>query len=493
MIGALGEVAYAGFAPHNPLSPVNTVASAHVAMASPNFTCLEWVVDAPLWTMDVLGEPLEIEDATLTLPRRAGPRNRARPRRLPRAPVPTDRPSGVPTRRRRCGRLVSVAASGELARASGCLREHALDFVLLATPPNVTYVSGFEASLQAGYTAELSGWLPSLAIVGSDGTGCLVVADTEAAAARGQTWLDDVFEYEALGHFAPSDAGLGFADALRAALTALGLTRGKAALGVEPALPHVARAILADACAHADVGDATAALDEARRIKSPREIGLLRGAIAIADAGQRQLLEIATRDERMTDVALWANVVATMQTEAGRPVPVVGGLVTGMRTAVLTSPGPCGATVEPGDLALLDIGPRVSGYWADCCNTVVIGAEPNAEQQRYLRATREACEAAIAELRPGSSCSGVAVAVKTTLERHGLTMAHYAGHQIGAGVNEPPRLLPYNETPIEAGMVFAIEAGAYAGADGTVGARSEKVALVTESGPEILSAFPWQR
>jgi galactonate dehydratase len=72
MIAAMGEVAYAGFAPHNPLSPVNTVASAHVAMASPNFTCLEWVVDAPLWTMDVLGEPLEIEHATLTLPRRPG-------------------------------------------------------------------------------------------------------------------------------------------------------------------------------------------------------------------------------------------------------------------------------------------------------------------------------------------------------------------------------------------------------------------------------------
>jgi Xaa-Pro aminopeptidase len=58
-------------------------------------------------------------------------------------------------------------------------------------------------------------------------------------------------------------------------------------------------------------------------------------------------------------------------------------------------------------------------------------------------------------------------------------------------VNEPPRLLPFDETPIEPGMVFAVEAGAYAGPGGAVGARSEKLALVTEAGPELLSGFPW--
>jgi Xaa-Pro aminopeptidase len=70
-------------------------------------------------------------------------------------------------------------------------------------------------------------------------------------------------------------------------------------------------------------------------------------------------------------------------------------------------------------------------------------------------------------------------------------MSHYAGHQIGTAVNEPPRLLPYDQTVIEPGMVFAVEAGAYEGPAGTMGARAEKVALVTESGPEILSGFDW--
>jgi len=42
---------------------------------------------------------------------------------------------------------------------------------------------------------------------------------------------------------------------------------------------------------------------------------------------------------------------------------------------------------------------------------------------------------------------------------------------------------------IQAGMVFAIEPGAYEGPGGHFGARFEKVVLVTASGPEVLSRF----
>lgn len=72
LIAAQGEVAYAGLSPHNPLSPVNGIASAHVGMASPNFVALEWVVDNPPWTMDVLTRPPVIADGVLELTDRPG-------------------------------------------------------------------------------------------------------------------------------------------------------------------------------------------------------------------------------------------------------------------------------------------------------------------------------------------------------------------------------------------------------------------------------------
>ncbi len=94
-------------------------------------------------------------------------------------------------------------------------------------------------------------------------------------------------------------------------------------------------------------------------------------------------------------------------------------------------------------------------------------------------------------LRPGVRASDAWQAANAAYEKHGIAMPHYMGHQIGAVVNELPRLVPYDHTVIEAGMVFAVEPGAYEGAGGSFGARSEKMIVVTPSGPEILADFAW--
>jgi galactonate dehydratase len=64
-IAAMGEVHSCGFAPHNPLGPVNTIVSAHVALASPNFIALELCVYAPEWTRELLTTPLELAEGYL--------------------------------------------------------------------------------------------------------------------------------------------------------------------------------------------------------------------------------------------------------------------------------------------------------------------------------------------------------------------------------------------------------------------------------------------
>ena len=97
----------------------------------------------------------------------------------------------------------------------------------------------------------------------------------------------------------------------------------------------------------------------------------------------------------------------------------------------------------------------------------------------------------MAALRPGAKASDAARAAEAAFAKHGLPMAHYAGHQIGVTVNELPRLVPYDDLPIAPGMVFSVEPGAYEGPGGSFGARSEKMVLVAESGPEILSTFAW--
>ena len=71
-IAQMGEAYFCGFAPHNPLGPVNTIVSAHVGMASPNFVALELCDYAAEWTRDLLSEPLEIAGGYLELSDRPG-------------------------------------------------------------------------------------------------------------------------------------------------------------------------------------------------------------------------------------------------------------------------------------------------------------------------------------------------------------------------------------------------------------------------------------
>jgi Xaa-Pro aminopeptidase len=386
---------------------------------------------------------------------------------------------------------VSATLPAELARLGESMRAAGLDFLVLASPANVTYACGFEAPLPVGFVADVTRSLPAVAVVAADAAGALVVNDAVAASAS-DSWIADVSTFETLGHLHAADPSASFSAAVAAVLRSAGLAGSRSVIGVEPTLPRIVADALEAGCPGAELRDCTDAVEAARRIKTEREIALLRRAVAVADEGQRRLLELASSSAETTDTALWAECAGAIQRLAGRNVPVAGTAVTGEATADWTAVGPLGRAVSPGDPVLLDIGPRLDGYWADCANTVVFGAEPTSEQLHYLEASREACLAGVEALRPGRACVDAWEAVRATLERHGISMSHYAGHEVGVTVNEPPRLVPYDRTPIEPGMVFALEAGAYAGPAGAVGARSERVVLVTERGPEILSRFEWE-
>lgn len=387
---------------------------------------------------------------------------------------------------------MSAGQADQLLRAAERLRSAGLDAALFATPPNVTYVSGFEVPMPMGYVTEVTGWLPSLALIrASDAAGWLIVPDLLVPAATRQTWLDRVLTFETLGHFAPADPEGSFVDALQAALAEAELGSGQVVLGVEPVLPANVARTLRERHPKVDVRDATHAILEARSVKTAREIELLRAAASLADVAQEEFVAAAETHVGRTDVDLWSDLVVAMERRAGRPLVVVGALMTGGLTADLWAGGPAGRTIEQGDAGLLDISPRLNGYWADCANPVVFGAAATPQHRRYVDAARAAFDAAVTALRPGRRCCDIHAAAAATLERHGFSVEHYTGHQIGVSPNDPPRLVPYDETILQAGMVLAIEPGVYAGSEAPFGARAERMVLLTDTGPEILSAFTW--
>lgn len=387
----------------------------------------------------------------------------------------------------------SDTTNNELARAYEALAACECDAALLSSLANVTYISGYDVPLPVGAGAELAYGAP-LALCGRAApAGCLIVPDGSMAAAHDRSRLGELLAFDTFDGFIAKDSQASYVARAREALLQAGLGHGPARLGVEfRTMPHALSALLAAEFPQLELIDAGPVLQQARLIKTEREIGLLRRAAQICDIGHQTLAELV-RTAGRTEFEMWAALTAKMYDAAGRDVPITGELVTGPRTCVVAYPGgPRARVTAPGDAALMDISQRVDGYWSDCTNTHVIGGvAPTAQQKRYAKASQEACEAAIAALRPGARAADAWHAAEAAFQRHGLTSAHYAGHQIGVAVNELPRLVPYDDTPIQAGMVFAVEPGVYEGPGGSFGARSEKMVLVTEQGPEILSRFEW--
>lgn len=67
-IAAMGEVYYSGFAPHNPLGPVNLAASIHVAATTPSFIAQEQITLGET----ILKEPFEQKNGYIDLPTKPG-------------------------------------------------------------------------------------------------------------------------------------------------------------------------------------------------------------------------------------------------------------------------------------------------------------------------------------------------------------------------------------------------------------------------------------
>jgi Xaa-Pro aminopeptidase len=374
--------------------------------------------------------------------------------------------------------------TAESSRLANALREMGADAAILSRPEDVCYATGFEVPPPIDAGAAFA-YGPALAVVAQDGTSVLLAPSAYVARVEEMSRADENVLVDGFGHFDPVDGRMRFFEAIARALATVEVRSG-ATVAVDPSsLPAEVQSALGDR----QLDDVRPATRAARLIKTPREIELLRIAAAVCDAGHEALLQVAAPGRNELEVM--GDVLTRVGSAAGQPVPWAGELVTGPRTGVLRYPGgPIDRDLAAGDTVLMDLSIRVNGYWADCTNVFALGEEPTAEQLRFFRAAHDAFEAAAAELRPGRIASDAHAAAVAAFARHGFEPRHYTGHQIGVAVNEEPRLVSYDHTPIEPGMVFSVEPGVYGGEIGT-GARAEKIVLVTDDGPEILSRFEW--
>ena len=351
------------------------------------------------------------------------------------------------------------------------------DWAVLTSPASVSYATGHDEPAGAGRSPFSGG--PAVAVVARDGCALLVAADADLDPEAVRAERTHGYAAFALAPGGPGLDGL-YLKAVSAALAEAGVG-GTVAL--EPATcPDGVRRLL-DGLGVAVV-DATAALRDARAVKTAEEVERLRACAGLTAVGQRAARAAAAPG--MTELELYAEVRRALDAAAGRPVALSADLLSGVARTAAVMGGPEARTLEEGDPVICDLVPGLAGYWGDSCLSWTLGPASPGYARMYAVA-RRALDHAARTLRPGLTAGGFAEGVLAVIEGSGLSDPIHVGHGIGVTSFEHPRLVPGAPEKLRPGMVLMVEPGAYDERIG--GVRLEWMFLVTEDGNEVLSPY----
>ena len=254
-------------------------------------------------------------------------------------------------------------------------------------------------------------------------------------------------------------------------------------------------------------------LHDMRLFKSRSEIDLLRESARIAARGHVRAMK-ACRPGR-SEYEIMAELIYEFRLHNAdiSYQPIVGG---GENTCILHY-RENNATLNDGDLLLVDAGCEYQCYASDITRTYPVNGEFSAEQRAVYEVVLEANLAAIAKVKPGNHWNDphdAAVKVVTqglvklgllkgrpaTLEKEGAYrkfFMHRTGHWLGMDVHDVGDYKIGDEWRVlEPGMAMTIEPGIYI-APGTrgvpkrfrgIGIRIEDDVVVTRTSHEVLTA-----
>ena len=322
--------------------------------------------------------------------------------------------------------------------------------LLVTTPVNIRYLTGFESSNAA-----------------------LLVDDQRA------TLFSD-FRYAEAGR---NVEGVEFVEVERALIRGVaGHVDGK--IGFEKAhLTYASWEILRET--DAELVPRAGLVEQLRAVKSDDELELIRRATEITNEAYARLAQekFVGRTERELAFAF-----QRFMQEGGAH---------GEAFDTHVASGPNGATphanttdrvIEKGETVIVDAGAVIDGYASDCTRTFATGPLPE-ELERAYRIVQEAQLAGLDAVAPGvSGCDADAADSAVIAEAgYGDAFGHGLGHGVGLLVHEAPTLRPESQDTLAPNNVVTVEPGIYLSGRG--GIRIEDLVVVREGSPVVLTSF----
>lgn len=379
-------------------------------------------------------------------------------------------------------------------RVKNQIQEENLDALVCRLPENVLFLSGHWP---------LCGL--SFLVFPLEGKPVCIVPHCDEKEAKDELWEAECVSFL----FGVLESGDPYAD-IKKALKAAAKGKGWKRIGyegnfgsvappwnaAEPAVPSATtRNLLEEVFCPKDLIDATELLNSQRACKTSDEIDRLRivneisvfgltafcEKVAVGISGVELVAEVErTIMKQGTGYKGAKRVRAFAQVSTGATETVVG-----FRPMVISTP----RKLEPGDIALLELGVVADGFWSDRTRVRTAG-KPTEKQIKIFEIVKSAQETAIAKVQAGVTAREVDEVARAIIRDAGYEkeFLHVTGHGLGLRYHEPvPLICPDNNLVLQAGMVHTVEPGVYLPDIG--GIRLEDNVVVTVAGREVLGPF----
>lgn len=220
-----------------------------------------------------------------------------------------------------------------------------------------------------------------------------------------------------------------------------------------------------------------------RAVKTEAEIENIRKAEAIGDRVFERVL--GKLQVGMTEKEVAARLEFYMKQEGADGLSFDTIAASGIHSA-MPHAVPTDKVLREGDFLTMDFGCLYRGYCSDMTRTVVIGKASEKQRAVYNTVLR-AQEAALTGICPGMTGKAVDALARNVIKKagYGQNFGHSLGHSVGLEIHEKPCFSPSEEEIIRPGMVITVEPGIYIENFG--GVRIEDVVVITENGCENIT------
>ena len=366
-----------------------------------------------------------------------------------------------------------------LKKARALMQEQGMDALLVSTPNNLVWISGYRTNLFD------SNFRPFLTVIPREGEPTLILPLLELGVGQECSWMDDIRAWGTVGKGCMAADGV---SALKVVMDEKKL--GKAKVGVERGFGQRMGFNLDQfrqiegMYPGVEWLDSTPLFWKLRMEKSKKELEYLREANRITDAAYEAV--VAAAKPGMTERQLQGIMGSTYMLEGGdyRGFIIVQ---SGPERYKMMNPYATDRKIQRGDAVTFDFGAVYNGYWSDLTRTFFVGSATDRQKEFYAVAL-ESSTKTVKAVKPGMTCEAVdQIAEKVIVDRgYKDFMLHRTGHSIGLEVHELPSVGLGDKTVIKPNMTMAIEPGIYE-FDGAGGYRIEDIIMTTDSGAEYLS------